>query len=70
MKTIKYICVDLDNEEVYLCTTITALAHHMECSTKTLSRHGINNLDKVKYKHFLVFINTIIHKLKRGRKCF
>lgn len=70
MKTIKYVCVNLDSEEVYLCTTMTALARYMKLSTETLRVNGINKSNKLKYKHFLVLIDVNIDKLKRGRNRF
>jgi len=70
MKTIKYICVNLNIEEVFVCTTTTALARYIGITTQTLRVYGINKSNKLKYKHFIVFVDTDINKLKRGRKSF
>jgi hypothetical protein len=62
MKKIKYICINNNDDSVFVCTSTTALASHLKITTMTLYRLGVNKNSVSKYKHYTIYFDNIIHK--------
>jgi len=65
MKNIRFICINNTDDNIIVTTSMTALAKFIGVNNSTLYRVNITNQHITKYKHFIVYFDTTITKMKR-----